>query len=163
MSLSVRHHDAGKPLMGRADGVRLADPLVEHQGFPVAGLGGVVVGTTTEDVAEASDAVGLAEEVVDLLVEPLGLLVAGLGGVAVGAGTGDVTEALDAVGLARDVAGLLVEPLGLLVADLGGGEVRAVQATTPRRYSASPWRVLSPTRPEALAAASSTDVVPTPV
>jgi hypothetical protein len=52
-----------------------------------------MVGAFQGDVAQARDAVGLAEDVADLLVQGEGALVVVAGGVVVGALPGDVAQA----------------------------------------------------------------------
>ena len=77
--------------------------------------GAVVVGAGQGDVAQALDAVGLAEHVAGLLIQRQRLLVLGPRAVVVGAVQRDVAQALDAVGLAEHVPGLLEQRQRLLV------------------------------------------------
>jgi hypothetical protein len=90
--------------MRRTDGVRLPDRGVEAQGLVVAAPGLLVVGARQGDVAEAPDAVGLAQDLAHLSVHREDLLVAAPGLLVVGSPQGDFTEVLVGPGDAGDIA-----------------------------------------------------------
>src|SRR5829696_4554300 len=66
---SVCHRVVRKPLVCLPNRVRVGDPTVEGERLLVSRLGGYIVGAVEGEVAQALDAVGLAEHVADLLVE----------------------------------------------------------------------------------------------
>ena len=107
---------AGEADVGEADRIGLGDPGVERQRRLIALARALEIRAAKGDVAEAPDAIGLAEQVADLPVERQRLLVALARAVVIGAGKGDVAEALDAIGLALQVADLLEERQRRLVA-----------------------------------------------
>ena len=75
--------------------------LVERQRRLVALARALVIGAFKRDVAEALDAIGLAEHVAAQSVERQRRLVALARALVVGALKGDVAEALNAIGLAE--------------------------------------------------------------
>jgi hypothetical protein len=108
-SLVIVSRNAGEPAVSPTDGIWLLDLFVKTQRFLEALPSGIVVGTCQGDVAEALDAIGLAEDVADALVEGSRFLEALASALVVGTFQGDVAEAFDAIGLAEDVADALVE------------------------------------------------------
>ena len=102
-------------MMREADAVGFGDALVQRQRRPPPLLRCRRVAGGLRDVAEALDAVGLAEHVADLPVQRQRLLIRRPRRRVVGARERDVAEAADAVGLAEHGADLPVQRQRLLI------------------------------------------------
>ncbi len=82
--------------------------LVKRQRRLVALARALVIGAGKRDVAEAPDAIGLAEHAADIMVKRQRRLVALARAPVISAFKRDVAQALDAIGLADHVADLSV-------------------------------------------------------
>src|SRR5205823_2212517 len=112
--LLVRSSDPRQLAVHRADGIRLRNPRIKPQRLLVPRPRRLVVRAAQRDVAEAPDAVGLAQDGADAAVQRQRLLEPRPRRLVIRARQRDLAETPDAVGLAKGGADAAVQRQRLL-------------------------------------------------